>query len=160
MHLTECSNPDFVANKVSGATYQKDDVAYQMLLPSNPHATYGLVLYDGHRLPQYAYRGETLHINPESLTIARTWGDKLAKDEVYQMVTDPAQYARYGAEPAGESPHNENITPVDLLITGLGHTLLHEVRFAYPVCSVYYVGFLLVTIANSCSYSIRSHLDP
>ena len=132
-HLTDCVlNTDYVSNYVSGAVYAKHDDSYQMLIPNNQCTTTGLVLPDTNRLPNMVNRGETLHINPYLLKAARQWGDKLGNPTIYQLVTEPARYARYKVEPAGESPYNEKMTPVDLLIEGLSLTLLHEVNEISP----------------------------
>jgi hypothetical protein len=101
-----------------------------MLDPNQQSRTMGLVLSDTNRPPGYESRGQTLQINPHILSKSKERDhDRLGIDAMYQFVTTPAVYKRYGIEPAGESPPNDQETPVDVLLHGLQHILLHEVRF-------------------------------
>ena len=104
-----------------------NSVTAEMLRPSNELALQGLTLIDPHRLPTMAYRGETLHINPVALKTSREWGDRIAKSQTYDVVTNPSNYAAYGAEPVGHGPLTTKLTPVDILTQGIETVLLHEV---------------------------------
>ena len=100
-----------------------------MLDPESDSETRGLILPDADRHPSYARRGETMHLNPNLIAQSLSEGDVFDNPRLFEIVTTPALYAEFGAEPAGESPHNTKPTPVDLLIPGLQHTMLHEVSF-------------------------------
>ena len=117
------SHPGYVANMITNDVYQTTSPAYTMLIPGNDGTFQGVLIRDVHN----AQRGEALHINPVMLEHTGQWGEKLESTAMYRIVTTPASYRFYGAEPAGEFPPNDKPTPVDLLTDGLPRTLLHEV---------------------------------
>ena len=122
-------NPEWVYNIVSGTARSIYEPAYTMLNPSSGTRALAMVLLDSHRQLAFEDRGECLHLNPTNVAQAKVMGDPLESIDMWSIARSPNKWEQYGIEPAGEIPYNEKWTPVDLLMGGLRHSLLHNVSY-------------------------------